>query len=245
MGRDPQARTHALTSPAHAAAFVLEHTRRHAPPLVPEIGLHLADDALPLWRKTEEELAADGLPPPFWAFAWAGGQALARYLLDNPATVRGRTVLDVGAGSGLVAIAAARAGAARVVANEIDPFALAAIALNAAANGVSIEPLSGDILDTASTRCRPDRFASLLDAGPAPGPEVALIGDLFYERDLARRALAFARGAKAAGATVLVGDPRRSYLPVETLEPIATYEVEVTRALEDAERKRTTVFRLR
>ncbi len=207
-------------------AFVVENTVLQAPTLVPEIRLHLADEAVPLWHKTEEELTRIGLPPPYWAFAWAGGQALARHILDTPALVAGRTVLDIGAGSGLVAIAAAMGGAARVCANEIDDFALAAIALNAEANGYAIAIESGDILDETA------------DA------DLVLVGDLFYEKPLATRTLAYLRRAQRAGAAVLVGDPSRSYLPKDVLSPIATYNVPTPRDLEDSDIKRTTVWRL-
>lgn len=209
-----------------AARFVEANTVLSAPSHVPEITLHLADEALPLWHRTEEELGAMGLPPPFWAFAWAGGQALARFILDHAHLVSGRRVLDVGAGSGIAAIAAARAGACAVTANEVDAFALAAIALNARANGVSLAVRGGDLL-----------------AGPADA-EVVLAGDLFYERPLAERALAFLERAAADGADVLVGDPSRSYLPADALAPVMRYEVAVPCALEDAEVKRTTVWRL-
>jgi len=207
-------------------AFVRANTVVSAPSLVPEIRLHLADDALPLWRMTEEELDRTGLPPPYWAFAWAGGQALARHLLDTPDIVAGRRVLDVGAGGGLVAVAAAMAGATDVRANEVDEIALAAIALNAALNGAAVTAVPGDLL------------------GGAAHADIVLVGDLFYERPLAERTLAFLRRAAATGADVLIGDPKRSYLPVEVLEPVAHYQVPVPLALEDMELKRTTVWRL-
>lgn len=209
------------------AAFIAANTILSAPSHVPELRLHLADEALPLWYRTEEELGEAGLPPPFWAFAWAGGQALARFVLDDPALVTGRCVLDVGAGGGIAAIAAARAGAAHTRASDVDPFAIAAIALNAAANGVTIEVMDGDLLDD-----------------PADA-DVVLAGDIFYERALADRALAFLRRARADGADVLIGDPRRTYLPVDALVVAASYEVAVPRALEDADVKMTRVWRLR
>ena len=211
-------------------AFIRANTRLRPVPLTPEIALHLADEALPLWQKTEEELAAIGLPPPFWAFAWAGGQALARYLLDNPASVAGRRVLDLGAGSGLVAIAAAKAGAAPVVAADIEAFCECAIALNAAANGVHVETLIADLLDSA--------------ASPTPRYDVILVGDLFYQQTTAERALAFLARQLAAGTRVLIGDPGRAYLPKQGLRELATYSVPVTRELEDSEIKRTAVFAL-
>jgi len=207
-------------------AFIRANTTVSAPSLVPEIALHLAHDALPLWQMTEEELERTGLPPPYWAFAWAGGQALARHVLDTPAVVSGRRTLDLGAGGGLVAIAAARAGATEALANEVDDFALAAIRLNAALNGVAVVPVAGDLL------------------GEPAEADVVLVGDLFYERDLASRALAFLKRAAAAGADVLIGDPKRTYLPASALQPVATYQVGVPLALEDMEVKRTTVWRL-
>ncbi len=211
------------------AAFVRANTAVLAPPHVPEIRLHLADEATELWFRTEEELGEMGLPPPYWAFAWAGGQALARHLLDDPSRVAGRTVLDLAAGSGLVAVAAAMAGAARVVASEIDPFAIAAIGLNAALNAVAVEPLAADVL---------------ADPARAPAADVVLAGDVFYERPMADAVLAFLSARARAGALVLVGDPGRSYMPRGALVHLATYEVPVTRALEDAEVKRTSVWRL-
>lgn len=209
------------------AAFIRRHAAVLSPPLTPEIRLHLAHEATELWELTEEELAQTGLPPPYWAFAWAGGQALARYVLDRPETVRGRAVLDFGSGSGLVAIAAAKAGAARVVAAELDGFALEAIRLNAALNEVTVELAEGDVLEAP------------------PGPfETALVGDMFYERELAARGEPWFRRLAQAGALVLVGDPRRSYFPGRGLTELARYSVAVTRALEDSEIRDTGVFRL-
>jgi predicted nicotinamide N-methyase len=205
--------------------FILAHTRLRPVPHAPEIRLHVADEATALWQKTEDELGAMGLPPPFWAFAWAGGQALARYLLDHPATVRGRRVLDFASGSGLVAIAAARAGAASVEAADIDPFAASAILLNARANAVAVEIRAGDLLDSDE------------------GWDVILAGDICYEQDLAGRVVAWLSSLERRGATVLIGDPGRSYLPRQDLVALATYEVPVTRALEDAEIKRSSVWR--
>jgi len=215
-----------MSGPAERAAFVLAETRRLQVPHVPEIVLHLADEAIPLWQKTEEELAVLGLPPPFWAFAWAGGQALARYVLDQPGLVAGRRVLDFASGSGLCAIAAARAGARQVTASDLDPFALAAIELNSAANSVSLAATDADLI------------------GRDEGWEVVLAGDIFYERDLAERVFAWLSDLQARGATVLIGDPGRSYLPKLRLAELASYQVPVTRALEDAEIKRTSVWRI-
>jgi predicted nicotinamide N-methyase len=208
-------------------AFIRAHTRLLPVPHAPEIRLHLADEATELWQRTEEELGEIGLPPPFWAFAWAGGQALARYLVDNPGLVVGKRVLDFAAGSGLVAIAAAKAGAAFVEARDIDAFAVAAMHLNAAANGVTIEARCADAV------------------GCDEGWDAIFAGDICYERDMAAHAVAWLAGLHARGATVLIGDPGRSYLPRQTLEPVATYEVPVTRTLEDAEIKTTHVWRFR
>jgi len=210
---------------ADPVAFILAETRLRPVPHAPEIALHVADEATELWQKTEEELGEIGLPPPFWAFAWAGGQALARYILDHPETVRGRRVLDFASGSGLVAIAAMRAGAAEVTACDIDPFAIAAIGVNAKANGVSIASLQEDIV------------------GQDRGWDTVLAGDICYERDLAERVSDWLSGLSRRGATVLIGDPGRSYLPKDRLENLAVYEVPVTRTLEDSDIKRSSVWR--
>ena len=209
------------------AAFIRANTRLLAVPHAPEISLHLADEATALWEKTEEELGEIGLPPPFWAFAWAGGQALARYILDNPALVAGRRALDFASGSGLVAIATAMAGAREVEASEIDIFAMDAIAANAAANNVDIATRHGDLI------------------GVDEGWDVVLAGDVSYERDMASRVTQWLEALAARGATVLIGDPGRSYLAREKLEPIAEYRVPVSRALEDSEIKKTQVWRFR
>lgn len=207
-------------------AFIRENTRVLAPSHVPELKLHLADDAVSLWELTEEELGELGLPPPFWAFAWAGGQALARYLLDHPTVARGRRALDVASGSGLVAIAAMKAGAASASAVDIDMFAAHAAQLNAALNGVDILTSSDD------------------PVGQPTDAELVLVGDLFYDRDLAPRVLEWLIALDRAGKTVLIGDPGRTYLPRAQLEQVAAYDVPVTRALEDAEVKRAAVWRL-
>lgn len=213
---------------ADPAGFIRANTRLREVPHAPSIRLHVADEVTPLWQATEEELGAMGLPPPFWAFAWAGGQALARHLLDQPGLVAGRRVLDFASGSGLVAIAAMRAGAAHARAADIDPFAQAAITLNAEANGVHVEVEGEDVLGRHDT-----------------GPDLVLAGDIFYDRDLSPMVLDWLEGWRARGVDVLVGDPGRTYLPRERLEALATYEVPVTRELEDLEVKRTTVWRLR
>ena len=206
-------------------AFIVENTRLLSPPLAPHLQLYLADEAVELWTKTEEELGEIGLPPPFWAFAWAGGQALARYIEENPSIVRGKRVLDFASGSGLVAIAAAKAGAARVEASEIDEFALAAIELNAAVNGVEIFVRPGNII------------------GVDDGWDVALAGDVSYEQDMAKAVTDWLQTLAARGADALIGDPGRTYLAKDRLEIQAEYSVPVTRSLEDAEIKRSGVYR--
>ncbi|MET0970452.1 MAG: 50S ribosomal protein L11 methyltransferase [Tardiphaga sp.] len=214
---------------ADPTGFIRANTRLLPVPLVPEIMLRVADEAVPLWTKTEEELGEAGLPPPFWAFAWAGGQALARFILDHPDYVAGKQVIDFASGSGLVAIAALKAGAAKVFAFDIDAFARTAMALNAAANGVTFEARSDDLLGDAT----------------APDAQTILAGDIFYERETAARAFAFLAAASARGVTVLIGDPGRSYLPKDKLRKLMEYQVPVTRDLEDAEIKNTAVWVLK
>jgi predicted nicotinamide N-methyase len=211
------------------AAFIRSNTRQLPVPHAPEISLHVADEATALWQKTEDELGEIGLPPPFWAFAWAGGQALARYILDNPGLVAGQRVLDFASGSGLVAIAAAKAGAAHVAASEIDAFAAEAIGINAAANNVA------------------DRISvSLADIiGTDDGWDTVLAGDICYQRDIAERVTTWLQALSRRGAQVLIGDPARSYLPRDALEEIAAYQVPTTRALEDMEIKKSSVWRFR
>jgi predicted nicotinamide N-methyase len=206
--------------------FILRHTRLLPVPHAPEISLHVAEEATELWQKTEDELATIGLPPPFWAFAWAGGQALARYLLDHPERVRGKRVLDFASGSGLVAIAAAKAGAGKVEACDIDAFAAEAMALNAAANGVSLSVRLDDLV------------------GRDGGWDVICAGDVCYERAMAESVIGWLSGLAMRGADVLIGDPGRSYLPKDRLVELATYQVPVTRSLEDAEIKKSAVWAL-
>ncbi len=206
-------------------AFILENTDLMRPPHVPEIVLHLATEAHDLWLKTEEDLEKIGLPPPFWAFAWAGGQGLARYVLDHPETVAGKRVLDFASGSGLVAIAAKLSGAADVLAADIDPWTETAVALNAAENRVEL------------------RFTGDNQIGQAVDADVILAGDVFYDRDFADLLIPWFSRLAGEGKLVLVGDPGRSYCPKDRLEKLAVYEVPVTRALEDSEVKRTTVWR--
>ncbi len=207
--------------------FIRRHTRLMPVPLVPEISLYMADDATELWQHTEADLDAVGLPPPFWAFAWAGGQALARYLLDRPGLLRGARVLDFASGSGLVAIAAVLAGAEAATANDIDVFALAAAALNAEANDVVIDTCGSDLL------ARDD------------GWDVVLAADIFYERDTASGVTTWLQQLARRGATVLVGDPERTYFDRSLFEPLARYDVPVMRSLEDTDIKRSAVWRLK
>lgn len=209
-----------------ADRFIRDNTALIAPPHVPEIVLHLADEAHDLWQRTEDELDEIGLQPPFWAFAWAGGQGLARYVLDHPQVVRGRRVLDFASGSGLVGIAAAKAGAAQVLATDIDRFCAAAIALNAQENAVTLDFTDRDVV------------------GEEGAWDVVLAGDVFYDQGFAARLVPWLTRLRARGTQVLLGDPGRYYLPKAGLTALATYEVKVTRALEDAEVKKTTVWRL-
>lgn len=213
-------------TPERAAAFVERHTRILHPPLVPEIALRLADQMMPIWQATEAWLAREGVEPPYWAFAWPGGQALARLVLDEPAVVAGRTVLDLAAGCGVAAIAAARAGAARVTAAEIDPLAAAAIAVNAVLNRVAVEVALGDPLQGE------------------PSAEVILAGDVCYERAMTSRVWPWLRAAAGRGAVVLLADPGRAYLPREGLVSFARFRVPVSRDLEDREERETTVYRV-
>ena len=212
---------------ADPAAFILANTRLQSLPHAPEITLWLADEITPLWRLTEEELGGLGLPPPFWAFAWAGGQGLARWLLDNPHEVAGQRVLDFAAGSGLVGIAAMKAGAASVLCADIDPFCAAAVALNAQANRVSLDFTDADLLDR-----------------PPPEVDVICAGDVFYERPMAESVLAWLTVAADRGVRVLVGDPLRTYFPRSGFDLLSEYEVPTTRELEDSAVKRTRVWAL-
>jgi predicted nicotinamide N-methyase len=220
---------------ADPKAFIAQNTVLKPPSLVPELRLHLADRAVPLWEKTEEELAREDLPPPYWAFAWAGGQALARYLIDHPDTAAGKRVLDIAAGSGVVALAALWTSAACVVANEIDPFAIAAIQANAAANGLTdgLETVERDMLDEPV----------MADDGSALW-DLVLAGDVCYEKPMADRMIVWLRRHAAAGAIVLMGDPGRSYRPDDGLLQLAEYNVPVPRELEDSDLRRTVVWRV-
>ena len=207
--------------------FILENTGVMSPPHVPEVQLHLADEAHDLWLKTEEELEEIGLPPPFWAFAWAGGQGLARYILDHPESVAGKRVVDFASGSGLVAIAAMKAGAGSVLAADIDPWTGTAIELNARLNGVAVGYTREDLVGTD------------IEA------DVLLAGDVFYDQGFAAALVPWFERLASRGVAVLVGDPGRAYLPKDRLEALGVYQVPVTRALEDSEVKKTTVWRFK
>lgn len=216
-----------MIPPSERRQFILDNTRPQNPPHTPELTLLLADEITPIWKLTEEALAEIGLPPPFWAFAWAGGQALARYILDRPQTVAGKTVFDFATGSGLVAIAAMKAGAASVLANDIDVFCEAAVTLNAEANGVAVAFTEANLLD-----------------GPPPDAQVLLAGDICYEKPMAEAVMDWLRRGRAQGSTVLIGDPGRTYFRKDDLVKLAEYQVETTRELEDMAIKRTSVWTL-
>ncbi|GLY20483.1 50S ribosomal protein L11 methyltransferase [Micromonospora sp. NBRC 101691] len=196
-------------------------------PLVPEVRLHVAEDAILWWARMEAD-AGHRLPAPYWASAWAGGQALARYLLDHPRVAAGRRVLDLATGSGLVAIAAALTGAARVRASDIDPYAVAAVGLNADANRVAVDATATDLLDT--------------DGGDV---DLLLAGDVFYDRPMADRVLPFLERVAGRGVDVLVGDPGRGYLPEERLEPVAVYRVPSTEPAVESSVRRVRIMRPR
>ena len=210
-----------------AQQIILTSTQLRPVALVPEIRLHQASEPIGVWQRTELAAGRTNLDPPFWAFAWAGGQALARYLLDYPESVKGRHVIDIASGSGLVAIAAARAGAATVTAYDIDPLAVAAITLNADANGVAVLAVCADVLD---------------DAPASPDIDVMLVADAFYERVLAGRVMRFLERGHGRGADVLAADFGRAYLPRDRLRALAAYDVPGVGVLEDSDVKRTTIW---
>ena len=216
-----------MITPTDPAGFIETHTALMAPPLVPEIQLHLAVETVEIWEQTEEALGEMGLPPPFWAFAWAGGQALARYCLDNPQIVAGQRVLDFAAGGAVSGIAALKAGAQDVLACELDRFAIAACEVNARANGVALATRQADLVGTDE------------------GWDVVLAGDVFYEAEPARRIGGWLASLAERGATVLIGDPGRSFLPQDKLDRLAEYTVPVTRDLEDREVRYAKVWKFR
>jgi predicted nicotinamide N-methyase len=211
---------------ADPTAFILAQTVIAAPPLVPEIKLHLATEITPIWEATEATLTGMNLPPPYWAFAWAGGQALTRFLIDHPDWVQGKRVLDFAAGSGLSAIGAAKAGAALTQAAEIDDFAIAAIALNARVNNVAIDLVREDLI------------------GVEPRWDVVLAGDVCYERPMAEKVIAWFRALAGRGVAILMGDPGRAYLPQSGLLELARYQIPTSLELEDRTQRETIVWRL-
>lgn len=213
-------------TPEERQTFIAAHAHSVATPFVPEITLLTGGLAMPLWEQAALADARPAVPPPYWAWPWAGGLALARFLLDHPATVRGLTVADIGAGGGIVAIAAALAGARAVTAIDIEAFAIEACRLNAAANGVSVAVSEAD------------------PAGTDDGWDVVLAGDLWYESELAARMEPWLRGLATRGATVLIGDLGRAYLPADGLVELASYVVPTLDDLEDAESKEVRVFRV-
>jgi predicted nicotinamide N-methyase len=214
-------------TPTEREAFIRAQTVIGSPPLCPDFRLHLATEITPLWQATEATLARAGLPPPFWAFCWPGAQVLARWVLEHPEIVRDRHVLDFAAGCGLAGFASLRAGAARVTAVEIDPFAVEACRLNAALNGVEVEAVEADVVGT--------------DAGW----DVVLAGDVCYERPAAERIDRWLKQLARRGARVFVGDPGRTYLPSAGLVEVARWKVPTTRELEDREERETRVFEVR
>lgn len=220
--------------PDEFAEFVRTWTALRRPPSLPEVALHLADEVTRIWELTEEQMSRVGLDPPFWAFAWAGGQALARYLLDHPEEVIGRRVLDLASGSGMVAIAARLAGAASALAVDIDPFCAAAVAVNAEANGVTVDYSGRDLLADDVGVLRVD--ADLV------GVEVVLAGDVSYEYGMSGRMHRWLRAASDAGVRVLIGDPGRRYLPEDGLVQLATYDIVTTPDLEESDLKRSAVY---
>jgi predicted nicotinamide N-methyase len=216
-----------LSREVRAPGTGLDRLRLVEVPFVPEVRLHLAQDPTVWWARMEAQ-AGGTLPPPFWASAWAGGRAVARYVLDHPAAVAGRRVLDLAAGSGLVAIAAGKAGAATVTANDIDPYAMAAIALNAQANGVTVTRSHTDLLD-----------------GDGADADTILAGDAFYSAPMSRRILAFLERAAARGTHVLVGDPARGHLPADRWHTVTSYRMPPADAFADAQLTRINVLRPR
>lgn len=208
------------------AAFIAANTVVQSPELLPEIRLHLASEDMPIWQMEDEEREAAGVPLPYWAFAWAGGQALARYFLDQPEAVRGKSVLDVGAGSGLEAIAAAMARAEVVLAADTDPFAIAATELNTELNGMALDTTAQDLV------------------GQSGDWDLVMIGDLFFEQPLSGQLESWLRGLHKAGVEILIGDPQRTFLPRQGLEQLATYAVPTTSALEDSDLRNASVWRM-
>lgn len=215
--------------PADPEGFIARNTALETPAMVPEFRLWLATEYVPIWQATEAWLEEQNVDPPYWAFCWPGGQAVARYLLDHPTLVEGKRVIDFAAGSGISSMAAARAGAASVVANDIDALSLVAARLNATANGLVLETSSEDWL-------------AGLDG--APDADVVIAGDVCYEREMSVRALAWLRSHAAKGRTVLLGDPGRNYFSAQGLEELARYEIPTSLQLENRGMRETVVWRV-
>jgi len=215
--------------PADPEGFIRANTALEAPAMVPEFKLWLASEYVPIWQATEAWLEEQNVDPPYWAFCWPGGQAIARYLLDHPDEVRGKRVIDFAAGSGVSAMAAMRAGAASVIANDIDAMSLAATRLNAVANHLKVELSGEDWL-----------------AGPdaTPDTDVVIAGDVCYERDMSARALAWLRGHANAGRLVLLGDPGRNYFSAQGLQERARYDIPTSLQLENRGMRETVVWRV-
>ncbi len=211
-----------------ARAFVLRHTRLRPVPGLEEVRLQLADEILPLWRAAQLETRDPDAPMPYWAFAWGGGLAIGRYLRDHPDVAAGRRVFDLASGSGICSLAAMRAGASEATGADIDPFAIAAIRLNARANGFRIDTVADDVLDD-----------------PPPDADIVLAGDCCYDAELARRVMPWLQRASAAGIDVLVGDPGRIHLPKDALLELAAYDVRTTTDLDDLAFTQARVYRLR
>ena len=216
----------ALTT-AHRSEFIRKHTVQGHGHLVSEISLRLVTEVMPLWEATEVELEEEGLGPPFWAICWPGGQALARYLLDNPEIVRGRKVIDLAAGCGIAGIAAKMAGAQRVTLNDIDPFSCAAMQVNAEENGVTVDITGRDLL-----------------GDPPEDADLILAGDVCYEDEMATRMLAWMRAYAGKGSAVLMGDPGRSYAPSQGVVEVAKYPIQVSKDVEKAESLETVVWKI-
>jgi len=208
--------------------FIRANTVLEAPSMVPELRLHLATEITPIWRASEADLERMGVPPPYWAFCWPGGQAIARHILDHPELVRGRRVLDFAAGSGMAAFAAIKAGAASAIGNDIDAYAVAAMRLNAEANGLAIEIDGRDLLMQQAQR----------------DFDVILAGDVCYERPLAEAVFAWLQAHAKLGALVLLGDPGRSYRPTQGIEEVARYDIPTSLQLENHGMKETVVWRV-
>ena len=215
--------------PADSENFIKTNTALEAPVMVPEFKLYLATEYVPIWQATESWLEEKNVDPPYWAFCWPGGQAIARYLLDHPETVRGKRVIDFAAGSGVSSLAAMRAGAASVIANDIDALSLIAAQLNARANGLTIATSVEDWL-----------------AGPAaqPNTDVVIAGDVCYEREMSVKALAWLRTHAHAGRLVLLGDPGRNYFSAQGLEELARYDIPTSLQLENRGMRETVVWRV-